>query len=234
MHNEGLIIIPTFNEVENLLYIYNRVRKVTKEDILFVDDGSIDGTVEKILDLAKSDPRVKMLLRNSKEGLGKAYQAAFHYAMQEDYDFIIHLDADGSHEVEKIPDLIRGYKSGFDLVVGSRYVKGGTVDNWSVVRRIISKVGNNYARFVLGLEIKDLTSGFRLYSLSKLQSAHLERATARGYAFQVQMTYLFNGFKILEVPIRFKDRTFGVSKMGYGIILEALVQIPSIRLKGKQ
>jgi dolichol-phosphate mannosyltransferase len=229
--NRCLVIIPTFNEVENINLICAQVRKISKADILIIDDGSTDGTIAQIRELGCVDSKIFLLLRQTKEGLGKAYQAGFSYAFSNNYNYIIHLDADGSHNAEIIPKLISLYEEGFDLVIGSRYVPGGSVSDWSLSRQLISRLGNLYAKLALGLQIKDLTSGFRLYSIDSLKKIKVENATAEGYAFQVQMTYLFRNFRCTEVPITFKDRTKGKSKMGHKIILEALIQIPLIRLK---
>jgi dolichol-phosphate mannosyltransferase len=226
-----LIILPTFNEVENLETVYRRIRSLIQCDILIIDDGSVDGTIGVIKKLQKEDSAVLPLLRNTKSGLGKTYLTGYEYAIKQEYDALIQLDADGSHEIEKIPIMIDLYLNGTKMLVGSRYVPGGDVSGWSKTRVMISRIGNAYGRFILGLDQKDVTSGFRLYDVKTLALLDLSEVEAKGYSFQIQMSYVFRNVKSLEVPIIFVDRVFGESKMGYKIVLEALYQIPRIRIR---
>ena len=228
-----LVVLPTYNEAENIENVVSRVRSVVKCDILIVDDGSTDGTIEIIKRLNSQNPNVFLSLRTSKNGLGDAYRHAYTWAIENGYELLIQCDADGSHEIEKIPDLYEKYLSGSDLVVGSRYVPGGNVEGWSSSRILISKLGNLYAKLVLRLPVKDLTVGFRLYRISTLRKVNYLSAVAKGYSFQIQMSYLFRNYKIAEVPITFVDRVFGASKMNTKIALEAIWQIPFIRFSSK-
>lgn len=228
-----LVVLPTYNEAENIENVVSRVHSVVTCDILIVDDGSTDGTIEIIKRLNSKNPKVFLSLRKSKNGLGDAYRHAYTWAIENGYELLIQCDADGSHEIEKIPDMYEEYLSGSDLVVGSRYIPGGNVEGWSPSRILISKMGNLYAKLVLRLPVKDLTAGFRLYRIDALRNINYQNAVAKGYSFQIQMTYLFRKLKISEVPITFVDRVFGSSKMNTKIALEAIWQIPFIRFKSK-
>ena len=228
-----LVVLPTYNEAENIENVVSRVHSVVTCDILIVDDGSTDGTIEIIKRLNSKNPKVFLSLRKSKNGLGDAYRHAYTWAIENGYELLIQCDADGSHEIEKIPDMYEEYLSGSDLVVGSRYIPGGNVEGWSPSRILISKMGNLYAKLVLRLPVKDLTAGFRLYRIDALKNINYQNAVAKGYSFQIQMTYLFRKLKISEVPITFVDRVFGSSKMNTKIALEAIWQIPFIRFKSK-
>ena len=228
-----LVVLPTYNEAENIENVVSRVHSVVTCDILIVDDGSTDGTIEIIKRLNSKNPKVFLSLRKSKNGLGDAYRHAYTWAIENGYELLIQCDADGSHEIEKIPDMYEEYLSGSDLVVGSRYIPGGNVEGWSPSRILISKMGNLYAKLVLRLPVKDLTAGFRLYRIDALRNINYQNAVAKGYSFQIQMTYLFRKLKISEVPITFVDRVFGSSKMNTKIAVEAIWQIPFIRFKSK-
>ena len=228
-----LVVLPTYNEAENIENVVSRVHSVVTCDILIVDDGSTDGTIEIIKRLNSKNPKVFLSLRKSKNGLGDAYRHAYTWAIENGYELLIQCDADGSHEIEKIPDMYEKYLSGSDLVVGSRYVPGGNVEGWSSSRILISKMGNLYAKLVLRLPVKDLTAGYRLYRISTLRNINYLSAVAKGYSFQIQMSYLFRNHKISEVPITFVDRVFGASKMNTKIALEAIWQIPFIRYNSK-
>lgn len=228
-----LIILPTYNEVDNIEDVYKRIRSVSNSDILFIDDGSNDGTLNKILSIQNIDSRVFSILRDGKRGLGDAYRNAFKHAIENSYAVVIHCDADGSHELEKIPRMLEQFVTGFQLVIGSRYIPGGEVIGWAIHRKIISKLGNIYATIFLRTKVKDNTSGFRLYSTEILQEIDINQANANGYAFQVQMTFLCRSFKLLELPIKFVERKYGKSKMTIPIALEALWRIPWIKLRIK-
>ena len=229
--SKALIVLPTYNEVENIQSVYDRIRKVTDSDILFIDDGSGDGTRDMISKLKTKDGGIFEILRQSKLGLGSAYRVAYKYAIDNKYDVLIQCDADGSHQIEKIPEMLAQIDSGADLVIGSRYVPGGSVIGWAKSRLYISKIGNAYAKLTLGLRTNDNTAGFRAYRMKSLSNIEYWKATANGYAFQVQMTYLFRNLKIVEIPINFTERQFGKSKMTLGIALEAIIQIPLLRFK---
>ena len=224
-----LVIFPTLNEFENIPLVIDRLKKVIKSDILFVDDGSTDGTVELIQNLVKMNSHISAIYREKKLGLGSAYREAYAYALTQDYEYLIQCDADGSHEIEKIPTMLAAANNGAELVIGSRYVKGGSVSGWAKSRQFISKVGNIYSRITLGLKTKDNTAGFRLYNLETLRKIDFHKAKANGYAFQVQMTYLFKEYKVDEVPIRFVERLHGKSKMNTKIAIEAILKIPLLR-----
>lgn len=226
-----LVVLPTYNEFENIPLVLQRIINVVKCDVLFVDDGSTDGSLELIKDLVKVNPNIKALFRGQKKGLGSAYREAYAYAIKQNYDYLIQCDTDGSHEIEKIPEFIDAADDGADLVIGSRYVPGGSILGWAKSRQIISKTGNLYSRIMLGLKTKDNTAGYRLYNLHKLAKVNFNKATANGYAFQVQMTYLLKNHRTVEVPIQFVERKYGKSKMTANVALEALVKIPLLRFK---
>ena len=226
-----LVILPTYNENENIIKVYERIRKVSQADILIIDDGSSDGTRESIIGMKSLDNKINFIFRDKKLGLGSAYRVSYEYALNHNYDFLIQCDADGSHEIEKIPEMLKAAISGADLVLGSRYIAGGSVIGWSTSRVIISKIGNFYSKLTLGLKTKDNTAGFRVFNVNSLADIDFKKANANGYAFQVQMTYFFRNLIIVEIPINFMERQFGESKMTIGIALEALIQIPLLRFK---
>lgn len=226
-----LVVLPTYNEFENINSVVGRIQHVIEANILFVDDGSTDGSLDLIQNLIKKNPKIKAMFRGEKKGLGSAYRDAYSYALKEKFDYLIQCDTDGSHELEKIPEMVKAADDGADLVIGSRYVVGGSVKGWAKSRLIISIIGNWYSRIMLGLKTKDNTAGFRLYKLNKLANIDFNKATANGYAFQVQMTYLFKDLKVIEVPIQFVERQYGKSKMTANVALEALIKIPLLRFK---
>ena len=226
-----LVVLPTYNEMENIQNVYRRIRNISQADILIIDDGSSDGTRELIFELKTFDEKIKYIFRDKKLGLGSAYRVSYEYALGHNYDFLIQCDADGSHEIEMIPEMLKAAISGADLVIGSRYIAGGSVIGWSTSRVIISKIGNFYSKLMLGLKTNDNTAGFRIFKINSLADIDFRKANANGYAFQVQMTYLFRNLKIVEIPINFVERQFGESKMTVGIALEALIQIPLLRFK---
>lgn len=205
--------------------------------MLVVDDSSPDGTGELATRLAAQDPQVSVLIRPSKEGLGPAYAAGFDRALADGAEIIVEMDADFSHDPKDLPRLVMAVDDGADLAIGSRYVPGGSTPDWPWSRRLISKGGNLYARFMLGAPIRDATAGFRAFRAESLARLPYREAQASGYAFQVEMAWKAHqmGLDVVEVPISFRDRTRGTSKMGTGIVLEAmrLVTVWGIRRWGR-
>ncbi|MBN1210212.1 MAG: polyprenol monophosphomannose synthase [Myxococcaceae bacterium] len=231
--NRALVCIPTYNEADNIEPITQAVLKAEpRVDILIVDDNSPDGT-GKIADaLAAQEPRIRVLHREKKEGLGRAYLAAFRWALDEGYTYIIEMDADFSHDPRYLPSFLDAAEDGADLVLGSRYVTGGGTVNWGVGRQVISRGGSLYARSVLGVDIRDLTGGFKCFNRRVLESIGLDQVQSTGYAFQIELTYrtLKKGFTVREIPIVFEDRRVGQSKMSRKIFLEALTMVWKLRL----
>jgi dolichol-phosphate mannosyltransferase len=221
------MVIPTYNEIANLADIIARVRRsVPAVDVLVVDDGSPDGTGELADRIAADDPQVRVLHRTAKEGLGAAYGAGFRLALEAGYDVIGEMDADGSHQPEQLPALFAALADA-DLVIGSRWVPGGSVVNWPWRRRALSRAGNLYTRVLLGIDVRDATAGFRLFRRHALETVHLERVQSLGYAFQVELAYrtLHAGLRVVEVPIEFVERERGDSKMTAEVARESLVRI---------
>lgn len=232
--NPALVIIPTYNERDNLEPISSAVLKAEpRADILVVDDNSPDGTGKLADELAAKEPRIRVLHREKKEGLGKAYLHAFRWALDQGYQLIIEMDADFSHDPQYLPRLIDEALAGTDLVLGSRYVPGGGTVNWGPGRRVISKGGSLYARSILGVRTRDLTGGFKCFRRAVLESMDFSQVQSTGYAFQIELTYraLKAGFKVKEIPIVFEDRRVGQSKMSRKIFLEALTMVWKLRLK---
>jgi dolichol-phosphate mannosyltransferase len=230
--------MPTYNERQNLEIIAGRIREAVPDaDLLVVDDNSPDGTGDLADKLAEADPRVQVLHRTEKAGLGRAYVAGFTKALAEGYDLIVEMDADGSHRPEDLPRLLAA-EAGADAVIGSRYVPGGTVVNWPASRQVLSKGANLYTRLMLGVRVKDATGGFRVYRAATLRRIGLDGIQSAGYCFQVDMTLrvLQAGLRITEVPITFVERERGASKMSRSVILESFTRIAqwgiSARLHG--
>ena len=222
-----LIIIPTYNEAENLRPILEAIFSyVSATDILVVDDNSPDGTGELADVIASKDTRVHVLHRPGKLGLGTAYIAGFEYAIAHGYDAAFEMDADFSHDPRHLPDFLEAIEYA-DLVIGSRYVHGGGTPNWSLVRRFISGGGNIFARFMLGIPVHDCTAGYRCYRREVLENIDLESIQSQGYAFQVELAYrvMQQGFRIVEIPITFMDRRVGKSKMSRKIVIEAFAYV---------
>lgn len=222
-----LIIIPTYNESENLPPLLKEIFSYAPEsDILIVDDNSPDGTGALADTMSAEDPRIHVLHRAGKLGLGTAYVAGFHYAIEHGYDAAFEMDADFSHDPRYLPDFLAKIEHA-DLVIGSRYISGGSTPNWSPVRRMISGCGNIFARVVLGMPIHDCTAGFRCYRRTVLERIGLDTIQSQGYGFQVEMGYRAQkyGFKIVETPIVFMDRRVGKSKMSRKIIFEAFTYV---------
>jgi len=229
----ALICIPTYDERENLREIVAAVRAaVPAAEILVVDDASPDGTGELADELAAADSAVHVLHRAGKEGLGRAYVAAFGWALGRDYDYVFEFDADFSHDPAYLPGFWAMLHDGAaDVVVGSRRVEGGGVEDWGVLRRAVSWGGSLYARTVLGVGIRDLTGGFNGFRREVLAALDLEAFEATGYGFQIELKYraLRAGFRVVEAPIVFPDRKRGQSKMNLGIFREALVRVVALR-----
>jgi dolichol-phosphate mannosyltransferase len=221
------MVIPTYNEIDNLAEIVARVHRAAPDvDVLVVDDASPDGTGALADRLAREDPRVQVVHRATKEGLGAAYGEGFRVALRAGYDLIGEMDADGSHQPEQLPRLLAA-TAGADLVIGSRWVPGGSVVNWPWHRRLLSRAGNLYTRVLLGIKVRDATAGFRVYRRQTLEKIHLDRVQSLGYVFQVELVYrtLSAGLRVAEVPIEFVERVRGDSKMTPEVARESLVRI---------
>jgi dolichol-phosphate mannosyltransferase len=220
-----LVVIPTYNESENITRMLEAIHNVLpKAGILVVDDGSPDGTAD-LVDAASGElGDVSVLRRSAKSGLGSAYRAGFAWGLERGYEAFVEIDADFSHDPTQLPSLLAAAEAGSDLVIGSRYVPGGSIPNWSWSRHLLSWGGNRYASAVLGLHVADSTAGFRVYRASLLDRVELDSVRAEGYGFQIEMTYRARqaGATICEVPIRFVDRVEGESKMSSMIVVEAL------------
>jgi dolichol-phosphate mannosyltransferase len=228
-----LIIIPTYNESENLAPLCAQIHEaLPAADILVVDDNSPDGTGQLADTLAAKHEFVQVLHRPGKLGLGSAYLAGFRHAISRGYDYIFEMDADFSHDPCYLPALLGAAVDGADVVIGSRRVPGGGTENWGLGRQLISSGGSLYARAILGLPIRDLTSGFKCFRRQVLEAIDLESVHSNGYSFQIEMTYraIRRGFKVAEVPIVFVDRRAGQSKMSRQIFLEAMGMVWRLRL----
>ena len=227
-----LICLPTYNERENLPRVIDALEPLGV-DVLVIDDNSPDGTGELADRLAAERTWVSALHRERKEGLGPAYLAGFREALAGDAEYVLEMDADLSHDPAAVPRLIEACANGADVALGSRYVEGGGTENWGFARRVVSAGGSLYARVILGLDIRDLTGGFKCFRREVLERIDLDAVTSKGYAFQIELTYraVRAGYKIVEVPIVFADRTHGQSKMSRAIFLEAVMRVPLLRLR---
>jgi dolichol-phosphate mannosyltransferase len=226
----AVICLPTYNERENLPRVLDALEPFGVE-VLVIDDNSPDGTGDLADRLADRD-WVSVLHRERKEGLGPAYLAGFRRALSGDAEYVLEMDADLSHDPEAVPRLIEACVNGADVALGSRYVEGGGTENWGRGRRLVSAGGSLYARTLLGVDIRDLTGGFKCFRRAVQEQIDLEAVTSKGYAFQIELTYraLRAGFRVVEVPIVFVDRTHGKSKMSRTIFLEAVARVPLLRL----
>jgi len=230
-----LVVVPTYNERDNLAALCARIRHTLPgADLLVVDDASPDGTGALADDLARGDARIRVLHRPGKLGLGTAYREGFRLALREAYAFVFEIDADFSHAPEDLPRLLEAARAGADLAIGSRYVKGGGTRNWGFARKLLSRGGSLYARTILGVSVRDLTSGFKCFRGEALAALDLEALHSEGYAFQIEVTYrlLRQGRRVTEVPIVFVDRRVGQSKMSGGIVLEAVGVVWRLRFAG--
>lgn len=235
MPNDKIVIIPTYNEADTIVKLVPEIFKIYPEtDILVVDDNSPDGTGKAVDELAKADSRTRCLHRPRKEGIGPAYIEAIGMALKSPYNFILHMDADFSHDPKYIPAIFEAAED-CDLVLGSRYIKGGGIANWPLSRKILSRLGNLYAKTILGVPINDLTGGFKCFRREVLEAINLDTVTSRGYAFLIETTFRAyrRGFRIKEVPIVFSDRRFGKTKMSRCIFLEAVINVWKFRYAKK-
>jgi dolichol-phosphate mannosyltransferase len=222
-----LVIIPTYNEAENIEPIVARVRtSVPEAFVLVADDNSPDGTGDLADKLAAADDHVQVLHRKGKEGLGAAYIASFRWGIEQGYDVLVEMDADGSHQPEELPRLLDALRDA-DLVLGSRYVRGGAVKNWPKSREVLSKGGNIYTRLAIGVPLRDATGGYRAFRRETLQGIGLDEVASAGYCFQVDLAWraLKKGFRVVEVPITFIERERGQSKMSQAIVVEAMLKV---------
>ena len=236
-----LIVVPTYNEIQNLRGLMENIFQVVDKEshrfdiekvgVLIVDDNSPDGTGALADELAQHNPRIGVLHRQKKNGLGKAYLAGFAWGLKEGYDVLCEMDADFSHNPIYLVDFWRLLKD-HDVVVGSRYVAGGGVKNWGVGRKIISRGGSVYARSILGMNIRDMTGGFNAWKKEVFDKVELDKVESEGYAFQIELKWKAwkHGFKIVETPIVFEDRTAGASKMSKKIVVEAMLRVAGMRL----
>jgi dolichol-phosphate mannosyltransferase len=223
-----LVIIPTYNERENLEMIVGRLHAaVPHAHALVVDDGSPDGTGALADELAAADERVHVMHRTEKAGLGAAYIAGFRWALDRNYAVVVEMDADGSHAPEQLPSLLERIDSGSDLVLGSRYMPGGSVVNWPKRRQFLSRGANIYSRVALGVKINDITGGYRAYRSEVLRALPLDAVASQGYCFQIDLAWraVQQGFTVTEVPITFTDRELGESKMSGDVVREALLLV---------
>lgn len=223
---KALVVIPTFNEAQSLSFTVEHLLETDSDvDVLIVDDNSQDGTAEIADSLVSKHSRVCVLHRPLKQGLGPAYMEGFRYAFRKGYQVVVEMDADGSHLSSDLPRILEATRVA-DLVIGSRWIEGGSVQNWPVSRMLISRIGNLYARLVLGTSIYDMTSGFRAYKASFLENLISESISSQGYSFQVELAYrAAKAGVVKEVPITFIERVEGKSKMTLGIVFEALFKI---------
>lgn len=236
----ALVVIPTYNEVENVGEVLTRVHAAAPDvDVLVVDDNSPDGTGDVVDRRARDDERIMLMRRPGKAGLGAAYRAGFAWGATEGYDVMVEMDADLSHDPAALPSLLGAVDDGADLAIGSRYVPGGSIPNWRWHRKALSKWANRYAGWMLRIDVADTTAGYRAYRASMLERLDLSTIRADGYGFQVEMTHRTaeRGGAIVEVPISFTDRTLGSSKMSMRIVVEAMLLVTrwglAIRFRGR-
>jgi dolichol-phosphate mannosyltransferase len=230
-----LVIIPTYEERDNVEHIVGRVRAaVPAAEVLIADDASPDGTGEIADRLAAEDDHVHVLHRAGKEGLGAAYVAGFRWGMERGFDVLVEMDADGSHQPEELPRLLSALEDN-DLVIGSRWVRGGRVENWPKKREALSRGANTYSRLLLGFGVHDSTGGFRAYRATTLSKIGIDDVTSQGYCFQVDLTLrtVRAGLKVAEVPITFVERTHGASKMSRDIMVEAFLKLTQWGVEGR-
>lgn len=229
-----LIVVPTYNERDNVRDIADRLlAALPQTDLLFVDDNSPDGTGQIEDELAAENPRVHVMHRAGKLGLGTAYIQGFRWGIDRGYDYLFEMDADGSHDPHYLPQMLALAEDGADAVIGSRYVPGGGTVNWGLGRKVISRGGSLYARIVLGIDVRDVTAGFLCWRRSALEAIDIATITSNGYSFQIEMKYraLKKGLRLVETPIVFVDRQVGQSKMSRAIVVEALWKVWALRFR---
>jgi len=229
---DAVICLPTYNERENLERMVEALEPLGVR-VLVIDDNSPDGTGDIGDRLAADKDWLTVLHRERKEGLGPAYLAGFEQVLRGDAGYVLEMDCDFSHDPADVPRLIEACAAGADLALGSRYVAGGGTANWGAARRFVSAGGSLYARLLLGVPIRDLTGGFKCFRREVLEQIDLDAVRSKGYAFQIELTYrtIKSGFRVVEVPILFSDRSEGQSKMSRGIFLEAVLRVPALRLE---
>jgi dolichol-phosphate mannosyltransferase len=239
MSGEPWLILPTYNEAENARAIVTAAAAVLAAAapdgfrILIVDDGSPDGTGRIADELAAEHDWTQVLHRSEKNGIGPAYLAGFRHALDAGAGYVMEMDSDFSHDPADLARLLQAVRDGADLALGSRYVPGGGVVDWGLLRRVVSEGGSTYARLVLGLHVRDLTGGFKCFRREVLEAIHFDSVRSQGYAFQVELTYraVQAGFRVVEVPITFRDREQGTSKMSWRIAAEAMWLVPLLRFR---
>jgi dolichol-phosphate mannosyltransferase len=227
-----LIVVPTYNERGNVAAIAGRLlAALPGTELLFVDDNSPDGTGALLDELAAAEPRIHVMHRAGKLGLGTAYVEGFGWGLGRDYPYLFEMDADGSHDPRYLPEMLALAEDGADVVVGSRYVPGGGTQNWGLGRKLLSRGGSLYARTILGVDVRDLTAGFTCWRRAALRAIDLSTITSNGYSFQIEMKYraLKKNLRMIETPIVFVDRRVGQSKMSRAIFVEALLKVWTLR-----
>jgi len=233
MAEKALVIIPTYNEFDNVHKIIPAVLSQNESlEILIVDDNSPDGTGKYVEELTKTEPRVKLISRPGKMGLGTAYIEGFKYAISQKYDFIFEMDADFSHDPKELNNFLKAIQEN-DLVLGSRYLNGVNVINWPMQRLLLSYFANSYTRIITGLPVKDATGGFKCFRRKALEAINFQNIKSNGYSFQIEMNFKTwkNGFRIAEIPIIFADRLKGTSKMSKKIVREAVFMVWKLRIR---
>jgi dolichol-phosphate mannosyltransferase len=229
-----LVVTPTYNEAENIAKLIPAVlRQAPNLHILIVDDGSPDGTAGIIKEIMASNDHVHIIERQGKQGLGTAYVAGFKFAIENGFDLVFEMDADFSHNPNEIPTFVAKVREGYDLVIGSRYINGVRVLNWPMSRLLLSYSANVYTQIITGLPLQDATGGFKCYRIDVLKAIDLDNIRSNGYAFQIEISYKVwkKGFRIVEIPIVFKDRLEGTSKMSKHIVYEAMFMLWKLRLR---
>ena len=232
----ALIVVPTYNEWDNVRGIASRLlAALPGAELLFVDDNSPDGTGARLDEMAGAEPRLHVMHRAGKLGLGTAYVEGFGWGLARGYDYLFEMDADGSHDPRYLPQMVALAEDGADVVVGSRYVPGGGTENWGLGRKLLSRGGSLYARIILGIDVRDVTAGFVCWRRAALEAIDLPSITSNGYSFQIEMKYRAIGkqLRVVETPIIFVDRRVGQSKMSRAIVAEALIQVWRLRLRGR-
>lgn len=230
---ESVILIPTYNEKENIATVIDKLNTLNLDlDILVIDDSSPDGTAQIVKELQKNNKRLFIIERPGKLGLGTAYVNGFHWALEKGYQYILEMDADLSHNPDDVPRLIEACKNGADLAIGSRYSEGVNVVNWPIKRLLLSYGANKYTRIVTGLPVKDTTAGFKCFNQEVLKAIDLSKVKSSGYSFQIEMDFRAwkKGFKITEVPIIFIERSEGCSKMSKSIVYEAVFMVWKLKI----